>query len=136
MNTNLHERSFTVVLMNAEENPLAVIDDETFKKGNWHWIKTPSSWKPGEPLPAAAANLDAIIVFAVKYQEKETEELCRSLRQDSTLEAIPLLVAVDQYQMPLANRVREIPNTDFVLVPIEEPSLAKHLKQASESRGG
>jgi hypothetical protein len=130
---NPRERSFTVVLINADENPVAAIDEKTFQ-GNWQWLRTPQAWKPGEPLPAAPASIDALIVFASKYREDEIGELCRSVRRDPTLEAIPLLVAVDQYQMPLANRMREIPNTDYVLTPIEEESLARHLTRAIESR--
>lgn len=131
--SNPHEHSFTVILVNAEDNPLAVIDDATFK-GNWHWRKAPLGWNLGDPLPADPANTDAIIVFAMKHREAEVGDLCRGVRQDPTLKAIPLLVAVDQYQMPLANEMREIPNTDFVLVPIEEASLARHLNQALETR--
>jgi hypothetical protein len=130
---NPQQRSFTVVLINADENPTEAIDEKTFQ-GNWRWLKTPPSWKPGDPLPAAPANIDAVIVFAPKYREDEIGELCRRVRQDSSLLAIPLLVAVDQYQMPLANRMREIPNTDYVLTPIEEESLARHLTRAVESR--
>jgi hypothetical protein len=130
---NPQERNFTVVLINADENPVAVIDEKTFK-GNWQWLKTTPSWKPGEPLPAEPAGIDALIVFATKYKEEEIGDLCRSVRQDPALEAIPLLVAVDQYQMPLANRMREIPNTDYVLTPIEEASLTNHLTRALDSR--
>jgi PleD family two-component response regulator len=73
-----------------------------------------------------------MIVFATKYREPEIRELCAGLREIPELDAIPLLVAVDQYQMPLANRVREMPNSDFIVTPIEEHSLRRNLGRATQ----
>jgi len=131
---NQHDRHYTVVLINSEGNPEAVMDKQTFSR-DWHWLQTPRSWKPSDPLPADLAIVDAVIVFSLKQKEQEVELLCRTLRREPSLKEVPLLVAVNQYQMPLANRMRELPNTDFVLTPIEEASLLKHLNWALESAG-
>lgn len=127
------QQPVNVVLINAHDNPVAVIDQAHFN-GNWQWFKTPPAWKPAEPLPTEAAKVDAMIVFAAKYREEEIRELCESVRRVPQWDAIPLLVAVDQYQMPLANRVRELPNTDFIVIPVEEAALTTHLNRALESR--
>lgn len=127
------ERTHTVVLVNALDNPVAQIDDSTFRE-SWHWVRTAPDWKPGDPLPASAKSLDGIIVFAAKYQEEGIRQLCEAVRGLPELAPVPLLVAVDQYQMPLANRVREMPNTDFIVTPIEEKSLIANLNRAAASR--
>lgn len=127
------ERTHTVVLVNALDNPVAQIDDSTFRE-SWHWVRTGPDWKPGDPLPASAKSLDGIIVFAAKYQEEGIRQLCEAVRGLPELAPVPLLVAVDQYQMPLANRVREMPNTDFIVTPIEEKSLIANLNRAAASR--
>jgi hypothetical protein len=41
-------------------------------------------------------------------------------------------VAVSQYEMPLANRVKELPNADFIFRPIREPDLLQRLERMGE----
>lgn len=127
------DRACTVVLINSDHNPSASIDEHSFK-ANWRWLKAPPSWTPGQSLPVEPSKIDALIVFASKDGEDEVGQLCGNLRQEPSLDAVPLLVAVDQYQMPFANRMREMPKTDYILTPIEEGSLARHLARAKESR--
>lgn len=130
---NPPSQSVNVVLINAYDNPVATVDEATFNE-NWHWHKAPRTWKPGEPLPTAEAGVDAMIVFAARYHEDETRRLCEDIRQVPRWKSIPLLVAIDQYQMSLANRIREMPNADFVVTPIEEGPLTENLNRAIASR--
>ena len=118
-----------VVLINAHDNPVAALDEAAFS-AEWKWHRTAPEWKPGDALPVEAAQIEALVVFAAKYQEEDITRLCDGIRQDPALGSIPLLVAVDQYQMPLANRERAKPNTDFIVIPLEEPSLREHLERA------
>jgi hypothetical protein len=130
---NSPSQSVNVVLINAYDNPVATMDEPTFNE-NWHWHKAPRTWKPGEPLPTDEASVDALIVFAARYREEETRRLCEDIRQVPEWKPIPLLVAIDQYQMTLANRVREMPNADFVVTPIEEATLTENLNRAIASQ--
>jgi hypothetical protein len=118
-----------VLLINAIDNPVAEIDDSTFQE-EWRWIRTPLNWKPGDPLPVHEGTLDAIIVFSARYHEDDIRHLCEAVRALPELASVPLLVGVDQYQMPLANNLRQLPNTDFVVTPIAEKSLIANLHRA------
>jgi hypothetical protein len=127
----ISEKSQTraVLLINAIDNPLAQIDDSTFQEP-WRWIRTPKDWKPGEPLPVHTGSLDAIIVFSARYHDDDIRHLCEAVRALPELASVPLLVGIDQYQMPLANNLRQMPNTDFIVTPIEEKSLISNLQRA------
>lgn len=126
-------RSYTIVLVNILDNPVAGIDESTFK-GRWRWIKAPADWSPGHPLPEKQEAIDAVIVFSRKYQEQDVRKLCEAMRGLPELADIPLLVAVDKYEIPLANRVREMPNTDYIVTPIEEKALIANLNRAAASK--
>lgn len=130
---NPEERTRTVVLINSLENPDAQIDESTFQK-KWHWIKPSRDWKPGDPLPPHTESIDGIIVFSAKHHEEGIRKLCEAVRALPDMASIPMLVAVNQYQMPLANRVREMPNTDYVILPIEEKPLIANLDRAAASQ--
>ena len=71
---------------------------------------------------------DVVIVFAETYREKETYSLCERLREVDTLRDTPLLVAVNMYQMPLANRVKAMPNAHFIFTPIDADDLHGRLR--------
>ena len=63
-----------------------------------------------------------MIVFAETYKEKETYAVYERLRESDLLRDTPMLVAVNMYQMPLANQVKAMPNSDFIFLPIDEQS--------------
>jgi response regulator RpfG family c-di-GMP phosphodiesterase len=69
------------------------------------------------------APVDVVIVFSEIYKENETYAACRRLREIETLRETPLLVAVNMYQMPLANRVKAMPNAHFIFTPIDAEDL-------------
>lgn len=122
-----------VLLINSAENPVAQFDEPSFK-GDWQWIEAPPDRDLAEAAPADTAPLDAVIVFATRYQPEDTLRLCEAVRRTPRLAPLPLLLAVDRYEMPVANRVREWPNADYIVTPIEEPSLITHLQRAVDSK--
>jgi len=70
---------------------------------------------------------EVVMVFAETYKEKETYSVCERLREVYMLRNTPLLVAVNMYQMPLANRVKEMPNAHFIFTPIDTGDLGRRL---------
>jgi len=118
-------------LVNAVDNPDAEIAESTFSP-HWKWIEAPEDWTPEDGVDADIADIDMIIVFSTKYREREIRKLCESIRQDPKLADTPLLVAVNQYEMPLANRVKELPNAHFVFTPLKEEDLFDRLKRIRE----
>ena len=76
--------------------------------------------------------IDAVIVFSEIYREDETYAACRQLREMDALRKTPLLVAVNMYQMPLANRVKAMPNAHFIFTPIDAEDLQGRLRMLAE----
>jgi response regulator RpfG family c-di-GMP phosphodiesterase len=76
--------------------------------------------------------VDAVIVFSEVYKENETYAVCRRLREIDMLRDTPLLVAVNMYQMPLANRVKAMPNAHFIFTPIKPEDLRDRLQMLAE----
>lgn len=118
----------TVFLVNTIDNPDAGISESSFSQ-EWSWLKAPADWKPDDGIERDASTVDAIIVFSEKYEEREIRKLCESIREVPRLNSIPLLVAVNQYEMPLANRVKELSNADFIFTPVKEEDLAERLQR-------
>ena len=120
------ESGTCVWLVSMQDNPRAEFDEATFKRP-WRWLKALADWNPADGLPAEAGGTEAIIVFSRKYEEKEALGLCRRIRENPALETIPLLVAINMYQMPLGNNVKRMANADFVFTPLQEEELNKRL---------
>jgi hypothetical protein len=76
--------------------------------------------------------VDVVIVFSEIYKENDTYAACRRLREIGMLRETPLLVAVNMYQMPLANRVKAMPNAHFIFTPIEAEDLQGRLHMLAE----
>ncbi len=89
----------------------------------------------GITLPDGAKP-DFLIVFAEIYREKQTLELCHTLHAQPTLEPLPLLVGINMYQMPLANKLKQIPNTYYLFTPVREQELTQRLEMVAEAIGG
>ena len=71
--------------------------------------------------------VDAVIVCSDIYKEDETYAVCRRLCETDMMRETPLLVAVNMYQMPLANRVKAMPNAHFIFTPVNADDLQKRL---------
>ena len=123
----------TVLLVNAENNPDAALDTDSFEY-EWFWVRAPAGWTPEDGLSEDADAVDAVVVFSTKYEERAIRDLCESIRANSNFAGCPLLVAVSQYEMPLANRVKEMKGGDFVFTPIREQDLLDHLERARDSQ--
>ncbi|NCC53762.1 MAG: hypothetical protein EOM20_21500 [Spartobacteria bacterium] len=119
-------------LINAIDNPDAEIDDSTFED-QWTWLKAPADWTPDQGFPPEAATIDAVIVFSRKYEEKEIRRQCHDIWEKLTKDIVPLLVAISQYEMPLANRIKELPNAHFIFIPIREHELTERLHVLPDS---
>lgn len=95
----------------------------------WNWITASADWTPGDVAEPGQARWDAIFVVAQKNQENEALALCEAIRENSAFDNIPLLVAVNIYQMPLASKVKRLPNSGYIFVPIVEAELLKRLTE-------
>ena len=98
----------------------------------WNWITASADWMPREVPEPIQARWDAILVVAQKNQENETLTLCKAIRENSAFDNIPLLVAVNIYQMPLASRVKQLFNSSYVFTPIVEDDLLKRLEETAQ----
>ncbi|MDF7798545.1 hypothetical protein P4C99_03675 [Pontiellaceae bacterium B1224] len=119
-----------VLLLNVQDNSDAKIDDSTFEQA-WNWIATPAGWKPEDDIPFEIDQLDGIVVFSKLYEEQAIRELCETLHATPRLKGVPILVAVTQYQMPLANRIKKLEMGEFVFSPLHEKDLLKRFDSLS-----
>lgn len=126
-------KGMAVLLVNAVDNPDAAMDADSFAQ-DWSWVRAPADWKPQDGLPEGAAAVDAVVVFSTKYEEHAIHDLCASIRTSPDFAGRQLLVAVNQYEMPLANRVKKMDGADFVFTPIGENDLLAHLERARTSQ--
>jgi hypothetical protein len=124
----LKGRKRNVLLVNVQNNPDAKIDNATFEQ-SWNWIATPAGWQPEDAISAEIDHLDGIVVFSKLYEKRAICELCEALHAKPRSKGVPILVAVTQYQMPLANRVKELETGEFVFSPLHEKDLLKRFKR-------
>jgi len=83
---------------------------------------------------ANAGDADLLMVVAQTYREREAREVCERLCEDgSGLRDTPLLVAVNVYQMPLANRVKELPMSHFVFRPVDPADVKKRVRMLTDA---
>ena len=95
----------------------------------WNWIAASADWTARGNVNAEQPKWDAIVVVAQKNQENEALALCKAIRDNRTFDNIPLLVAVNIYQMPLASKVKQLPNSSYIFTPIVEDDLVKRLEE-------
>jgi response regulator RpfG family c-di-GMP phosphodiesterase len=84
------------------------------------------------PEGAAAPGADVVIVFSETYREKETYAVCQQLREHPAYGRTPLLVAVNMYQMPLANRVKALPQAHFIFAPFKAADVEGRVHMCTE----
>ena len=77
---------------------------------------------------------ELIIVFAETYKEKETASICQRLRESTWASDIPLLVAVNMYQMPLANQVKALSRAHFIFTPLNPDDLDGRLEMMTSKQ--
>lgn len=133
--TQTREPEATVFLVNATENPDAKMDTDSFARP-WSWIAAPEEWRPEDGMPSDAPDPDAILVFSTVYQERAIRDLCEKIRFAPNIDDVPLLVAVNQYEMPLANRVKEMPKAHFIFTPIMEEDLKSRIDRLAREDEG
>ena len=121
----------TVFIVNSVDNPDATLEHDSFDE-SWTWITAPEDWEPEHGIPGDVTKVDLIVVFTEKYEEPEAGRLCEAIRRAPDLKHIRLLVAVNQYEMPLANRVKKMPGADFVFTPVSKEDLFSRLAKIEE----
>lgn len=95
----------------------------------WTWLEAGAGWPTVEEDLPAQGPFDAVIVFAEKGREKHTLALCEAIRNRRSVIGVPLLVAVDQYELDLGNKVRRLANANFLLTPVEKEELTRKLAE-------
>ena len=101
----------------------------------WNWQEAPPNWISGSSgLPTTDEALDAVIVFAKKKEDEHTLTLCKEIRQHHEMDGIPVLVAINMYQMMLGNEVRRLPCAHFIILPIEKETLHSKLSQIKSGK--
>lgn len=114
-----------VLLADAEDEQVSSLDD---LMPDWEVEKAPEGWPENAGSGVSGDELDAVIVYAEKGGEQKTLQVCKAIREKNDTRDIPLFVAIDQYQMDLGNRVKRLPQADFVIAPFEKSLLEMKVK--------
>jgi len=80
-----------------------------------------------QPDTVISENLDAIIVYARIKEEQHALKLCQRIKSVEQAKTVPLLVAINRFQMILGNDVKRLPGGHFILMPIEKEVLCQRL---------
>lgn len=97
------------------------------------WIEAPKGWPFSKESDPIAGAFQAIIIFAHPKSEDQVLAICKHICEENIMDGVPLLVAVNQYQMSLANEVRRLPRGNFIFTPIEEQALFSRI-EASQGK--
>ena len=127
-------------LMNSKLNVLLVEPDShqkaQLKKDipDWNWIEAPTPKHDAEMSISGQNQVDAVIVFAKTNEEEYALALCKKIRKLTELQGIPLLVAINRFQMMLGNDVKHLAFSHFIFTPIEKNSLKNTLGKIKTSQ--
>jgi len=119
----------TVVLVEAKEGEVPRLRGDI---PDWNWVVAPEQWA-GDVERLDGASPDGIVVYAQRDREDEAFDLCQRIRESESLEGVPLLVAINMYQLFLGNKVRRLPNSHFVITPVAKDSLEERLAELGTS---
>ena len=115
-------------LLLYQDTPAAVSDASSILAENGFTTRSARAQEiAGAAIPPAPADL--IIIFAETYKENATEKICLSVRESAPFQNAALLVVVNMYQMPLANRVKELLSADFIFTPLDPAQLRSKVDQ-------
>jgi hypothetical protein len=120
-----------VLLVNKAGNPHVAMDESSISD-EWKFVEAPPGWTPASDI-APDGQIDAVLVFPTTYAEKEALAICKSIRECSKYDGIPLIVAISMYQMPLGNSAKKLPHTSMLFMPLKEGELKDKLKHMQEA---
>ena len=99
-----------------------------------NWVEATAGWITDDSKPPSVEGTAAVIVFARKKQEKHALSLCKKIRQRHEMDGIPLLVAINMYQLTLGNAVRRLLHGHFIILPIEKEALRNKLNDMKSGK--
>jgi CheY-like chemotaxis protein len=71
---------------------------------------------------------DVLLVCGTDDPEKAVE-LCRQVREAEGEEGLPLLLAITAYQMFAAHDLKRIPNSHYVVAPVDEEAVRERVER-------
>jgi len=101
---------------------------------DWNWIEMPPPQHDTGVFISGQSQVDVVIVFAKSNEEEYALTLCEKIRKLPELNSIPLLVAINRYQMMLGNDVKHLPLSHFIFAPIDKNSLIEKLEEINTSQ--
>jgi hypothetical protein len=122
--------SMVLILVDATEQEILRLQKEI---PGCIWKEAPIGWISDLESKPCDFQFDAVIVFACKNREDRVLETCRRILENRTMEAIPLLVAASRYEMSLINKLRQLPQVDFIFTPIKQNTLFEKIKQNAKA---
>ena len=116
----------TILLVDAEPEQVFRLKNDI---PDWNWQETGADWITDDSKTPSVEGTAAVIVFARRNQEEHALSLCKKIRQRHEMDDIPLLVAINMYQLMLGNAVRRLLYGHFIILPIEKEALRNKLNE-------
>ena len=110
-----------LVNLNGNDDKQRVLEEIDRK---WTCLIAPTDWPESGYLDVQLGTVAVVLVFVHTYEEEEALRICEYLRGRRESDGIPLLVAINMYQMPLGNSVKCLPDAGFVFTPLKAGDLA------------
>jgi len=115
----------TVLMVEAQPEHVQTLKEQL---SAWTLYRAPTGWPAAKALDLDAKDVGLVIVYTRPREEAHALGVCQDVRQQTGLDQVPLLVAINRYQMMLGHDVRKLPWADFVFVPLERDSLVEKLE--------
>jgi len=111
------EPPLCVGVLNADADRLAFVSE---RLGTCACVAVSFDAETGA-LTCSADDAPDVVLVCGSDNPEGAVELCRQVREAEGKGGVPLLLAVTAYQMFAAHDLKRIPNSHYVLTPLDEP---------------
>ena len=105
-----------VAVLNADPNQLASLREQL---SGLECAGASFDANAGTVACTLSGQPDLLLVYGTDDPEKAVE-LCRQVREAEGEKGLPLLLAITAYQMFAAHDLKRIPNSHYVIAPVDE----------------
>ena len=98
---------------------------------DWQCVAAPLN-NEGAAVSSIPATPELIIIYA-RNNEKDTLAICEQLRNSTESSAIPILLAINRYEITQGSAVKRMGNTSFIIIPFNEKELCNKINELFES---
>ncbi len=119
---------FTVVVVGASEEELA---DVQWCLSKWDCVAAPLNDQ--ETAVSSIPPTAKLMIVYARNQQKDTLAICEQLRSSPGNSAVPILLVIGRYELPLGNAVERMGNAMLIIAPFDEDKLREKTTELLKS---